>query len=108
MKNLILLISLIVCSYNAIGAGKYSLTGLEGWGKKGVFIVIEDYSKDDKNFPLKAIKTKVELRLRQAGIKVNDKITDYAILIVADPILFLFLHVPSNGHHTTCTCEAFL
>ena len=33
MKNIILIISLMVFSYNAIGADKYSPHGLEGWGK---------------------------------------------------------------------------
>ena len=68
MKNIILIISLIVCSYNAIGAVKISRTGLEGWGKKGVDILVKDYSEVHKNFPLKAIKTKVELRLFAAYI----------------------------------------
>ena len=87
MKNLILIISLMVCSYNTIGAAKFSYTGLEGWGKKGVGIVIEDYSKDDKNFPLKSIRTKVELRLRQAGIKVVDKFAGADIVIDAQPVI---------------------
>ena len=55
-------------------------------GKKGVRITVEDYSKDDKNFPLKAIETKIELRLRQAGIKVSDKFTGRSILIHTQPI----------------------
>ena len=55
-------------------------------GKKGVRITVEDYSKDDKNFPLKAIRTKVELRLLQAGIKGSGKGSGQDILINAQPI----------------------
>ena len=57
-------------SLNAFGAEtKGSRTGLEGWGKKGVRIIVEDYTDIDKNSPLKAIKTKVELRLLQGRYK---------------------------------------
>ena len=52
-----------------IGSVKTSITGLEGWGKKGVRIIVEDYTDIDKNSPLKAIKTKVELRLLQGRYK---------------------------------------
>ena len=68
-----------------IGAVKPSLTGLERWGKNGVTIFIQDYSKDDKTYPLKAIKTKVELRLLKEGIKVSDKYTGHTIIINAQP-----------------------
>jgi len=85
MKNTLLLITLLF-SFSAFGAvSKYSSTGLEGWGKKGVNIEVADYSKRDKNFPLKSIRTKVELRLLQAGIKVSDKVTGYDIYINAQP-----------------------
>ena len=57
-------------SLNAFEAEtKGSRTGLEGWGKKGVRIIVEDYTDIDKNSPLKAIKTKVELRLLQGRYK---------------------------------------
>jgi len=89
MKNTLLLIT-IIFSFNAfgadkpktefdkqgnlvtdIGAVKYSPTGLEGWGKKiGTYIEVRPDPKIDKNFPIKSIETKVELRLRQSGIKV--------------------------------------
>ena len=85
MKNIILIIS-VFFSLSAFGAAKVSITGLEGWGKIGVNIIVEDYSKIDKTFPLQAIKTKVELRLLQAGIKVNDKPTGQSIYINAQPI----------------------
>ena len=85
MKSTLLLITLLF-SLNAFGAIKYSDTGLEGWGKKGVMVRVIDYSKRDKNFPLKSIKTKVELRLLQAGIKINDKFTGHDIVINAQPI----------------------
>ena len=71
-------------SLSAFGAVKYIITGLEGWGKKGVLILVEDYTEDDKNFPLKAIKTKVELRLLKEGIKSN-KDSDHLIIINAQP-----------------------
>ena len=57
-------------------------------GKKGVSISIEDYSERDKNFPLKAIKTKVELRLLQAGIKGVYIPTGQYIYIDAQPTIF--------------------
>ena len=63
-----------------IGKPTHSRTGLEGWGKNGVRIIVYDYSKLDKNFPLKAIETRVELRLRQADIKVVDKYTGDQIM----------------------------
>ena len=100
MKNTLLIITLLF-SFSAIAdelpkkspaivvgrdVPKTSFTGLEGWGGKkhrnnkepmGVTIEVKDYSKMDKNFPINAIKTKVELRLRQAGITVNDKSRRY-------------------------------
>ena len=68
-----------------IGASKVSKTGLEGWGKKGVAILIDDYSEGDGTFPLKEIKRKVELKLLQAGIKATDKLTGADIIIKAQP-----------------------
>ena len=85
MKNLILIFTLFF-SLSAFGAEpKFSPTGLEGWGKNGVRIEIGDYSDRDKNFPLKEIKTKVELRLLQAGIKGDNKPTGQYIIINALP-----------------------
>ena len=40
-----------------------SITGLEGIAKDGMGIVIEDYSKFDKEFDKKAIINQVKLRL---------------------------------------------
>jgi len=89
MRTLILsLISIL--SLGAYGQGKnYSINGLEGWGKKaGVKIAVEDYSRFDKSFDAKAIKTKVELKLRLAGIKIaKEKPFSFdSILINAQPI----------------------
>ena len=89
MKTIILtLISIL--SLGAYGQGiNVSLTGLEGWGKKaGVVILVEDYSKFDKSFDAKAIKTKVELKLRLAGIKIaKEKPFSYdSIVINAIPV----------------------
>ena len=105
MKNTLLLIA-IIFSFNAIGADKpktefdkhgnivtdigavkFTTTGLEGWGKKGVRIEVLDYSDRDKNFPLKAIKTKVELRLLQAGINASRPTSAFPCIIIdAHPI----------------------
>jgi len=90
MKTIILtLISIL--SLGAYGQGiNVSLTGLEGWGKKaGVVILVEDYSKFDKSFDAKAIKTKVELGLRLAGIKIaKEKPFSYdEIIITARPLI---------------------
>ena len=75
-------------SLNLYGAErKISLHGLEGWGKKeGVKIVVEDYSNRDKTFDAKAIKNQVELKLRLAGIKVNDEVSESNIYINCKPI----------------------
>ena len=86
MKTTLLLTTLLF-SFNAIGAEpKFSKTGLEGWGENGVRIVVVDYTKEDKSFPIKAIHTKVESRLRQAGIKVTDD-AYHDVNINAQPIL---------------------
>ena len=77
-----------------LGLAAFSDSGLEGWGKEivgkvpkeGVVMYIQDYSKIDENYPIKAIRTKVELRLLQAGIKVTDRQTGYSIFIDALPI----------------------
>ena len=87
MKTIILtLISIL--SLGAYGQGiNRSLNGLEGWGKGGVIIVAEDYSNRDKSFNVKAIKTKVELKLRLAGIEVakEGEFTTFPLFVSAQP-----------------------
>ena len=70
------------------GIDELSITGLEGIAKDGMRIVIEDYSKFDKEFDKKAILNQVKLRLLQAGIKVNGTPSASYFLINANPVVF--------------------
>ena len=88
MKKLLAL-SIALLSLNLYGAEKPipSKTGLEGWGKKeGVSIVVEDYSRIDKTYDMRAIKNQVELKLRLAGIKISQRFSDDYIHINMMPI----------------------
>jgi hypothetical protein len=83
MKKL-LAISVALTSLSLYGADKpiFSRHGLEGWGKKqGVKIRVEDYSYKDKTFNAQAIKNQIELKLRLAGIQINDKTSVDTIFI---------------------------
>ena len=64
-----------------------SITGLEGIAKDGMGIVIEDYSKFDKEFDKKAIINQVKLRLLLAGIKVNENASASYFYINANPVV---------------------
>ena len=48
-------------------------TVLNGFDKYGISIGIENYSAQYKDFPSKQIQNQVELRLRQAKVKINNK-----------------------------------
>ena len=87
MKETLLIITLLF-SYNANAAPKPSPKGLEGWGDSGVGIYVTDYTKLDKDFPLKSIKNKVKLRLRQSGFGIDVRVGSSDILINAIPINF--------------------
>lgn len=61
----------------------YVSNGLVGFGKiDGVTIDIPDYSRSIRNWPKTTIKTAVELKLRKAGFKVNNKAKNYFIVQV--------------------------
>ena len=123
MKKLLLLLLLV--GFSAVGADKpktefdkdgnilvringadkpikTSVYGLEGIAESGLGIVVEDYSKIDKTFNKKAIENQVELRLRQAGIKVGGN--DVYLYINALPYHnFMRLSIQANR---TVTFEA--
>jgi len=85
--KILIAISIGILAFNGYGQVKFSVNGLEGWGKKqGVKIIVEDYSKKDKTFDIKAIKNQVELKLRLAGIKIGDKDLFDNIHITLQPI----------------------
>ena len=94
--NKLLLLSIALLSVNLYGQERpaISLTGLEGWAKadptqnkpEGVSIRVEDYSKRDKAFDVKAIENQVELKLRLAGIKIHKVVTADRIYINMQPI----------------------
>ena len=87
--NKLLAISVALLSVSLYGADKpiFSLNGLEGWGKEaGVQILVQDHPKRDKTFGVKAVKNQVELKLRLAGIKVNDEVSESNIYINCKPI----------------------
>ena len=48
-------------------------SGLEGWGKEGVQIIIRDYSKLYKPFNRKEISNIIELKRRLAGFKTKER-----------------------------------
>ena len=82
--NKLLALSIALLSLNLYGADEpiQSPHGLEGWGKThGVRIMVIDHSKEDKTFDVKAIKNQVELKLRLAGIKINQRLTTDTIYI---------------------------
>ena len=87
--NKLLILSVALLSVSLYGADKpiFSPNGLEGWGKEaGVQILVQDHPKRDKTFGVKAVKNQVELKLRLAGIKVNDEVSESNIYINCKPI----------------------
>ncbi len=78
------LLILLLFGFNANGA-TYSYTGLEGIAKDGLDIFIEDYSKYDKTSDKKAMNNQVELKLRLAGIRVNNRAGN-VIYVEAQPV----------------------
>ena len=83
MKKLLLL--LLFVGFNANGADELiiSRTGLEGIAKDGLLIFVPA----SKGIDVKAIENQVELRLVQAGVKVNKKEIAHNILFLhAQPI----------------------
>ena len=81
---IILFIGLL--AFSGYGQRNFSRTSLEGWGKNGVLIAVEDYSKDVKTFDAKAIERQVEVKLLLAGIKVVKEIKGDGIIINAQPV----------------------
>ena len=86
MKKTLLLIALF--SLNLYGADRtfFSLNGLEGWGKGGVRILVDDYSKFEKTFDKKAIESQVEFKLRLAGFNIANKSNHYFFTVNALPV----------------------
>ena len=86
MKKTLLLIALF--SLNLYGADRTisSLQCLEGWGKGGVRILVDDYSKFEKSFDKKAIESQVEFKLRLAGFNVANNSNRYFFTVNALPV----------------------
>ena len=88
------LLLIFECSINAQVAFKldapksysFSTNGLEGFADDGIRIIVEDYSNQQKNYPLKQIKDQVELRLRQAKIKIGTGLMGSSLHINCQPI----------------------
>ena len=71
-KILLMVVAVVLALFSANGA-EQSATGLEGIGVDGVKVVVESYGKNGKK-TAKSIQKQIELRLLQAGMKLNPKL----------------------------------
>ena len=90
MKKLLLL---LLFGFSAVGADKPKIkadavawSGLEGWGKKEISVIVQDYSDRDKNFDVKAIENQVKLRLGQGGFKFKKFASD-SFIVNTQPVV---------------------
>ena len=82
MKKLILI--LLLFGFSAVGE-EFSRTGLEGIAKDGLKISVNGETFVP-TFDVKAIRNQVELKLRPAGIRVNNRAGNF-IYVTAQPVL---------------------
>ena len=86
IKKIVLVLAVFSLDLCAADQTLASLQGLEGWGKGGVRILIDDHSKFEKTFDRKTIEEQVELKLRLAGFRVSDNSNHFFFTVNALPV----------------------